>query len=266
MYVDPARGIFSAEQFEPELPPGHISIYAHSEGVTWSTRRDVVARRTELGLDGVNFTLQQFPLLPSFCVTGHKTQGLTLDRLIIGSHKSTTKRYLYVVLSRIKSLAGLTLLQPLPMPTGKLAAMYMPGDDVKKEMARLQVIEAVCEQNHDAFCRYLDGSMSMPISPSPIAQRTAPPVARMSQSNVAAPVASSPLHAVYRRVVQRTEATVTPALPVHISASPPPLECGIAPNKIGRIVIAIGILCVIMREMNGCECLMERYETLYLYR
>lgn len=71
------------------------------------------------GLPDLPVRLYQFPILSAHAVTAHRFQGLTVDRLIIGDTSSHTDRHLYVSLSRVTSLAGLTLLQPVPPPEHK---------------------------------------------------------------------------------------------------------------------------------------------------
>jgi hypothetical protein len=80
------------------------------------------------------YSMVQYPFVPAHCITAHKTQGLTLPRLIVGCSSmqpqdertagrnskaggNAPQRFLYVVLSRLRGLAGLTLLEPLPMDT-----------------------------------------------------------------------------------------------------------------------------------------------------
>lgn len=58
-------------------------------------------------------SLFQFPLLLNHATTGHKLQGKSLDTLIIAEW-SRLKNWAYVVLSRVRSLAGLYLMTPIP--------------------------------------------------------------------------------------------------------------------------------------------------------
>jgi hypothetical protein len=137
---------------DPALNPGEFRVFP---------LRDQMKKLHKAGqlLHGLskklNYAITQFPLLPAQCVTGHKTQGLTLSKLILAaippvpgprgtgpggevtaidlhqfaqqqSHlknatankksASGTPRFLYVVLSRLRSLVGLTLLYQLICP------------------------------------------------------------------------------------------------------------------------------------------------------
>ena len=57
--------------------------------------------------------LTQFPVVGNFATTGHKLQGKSLDALLIAEW-SKVKNWAYVVLSRVRTLAGLYLETPIP--------------------------------------------------------------------------------------------------------------------------------------------------------
>lgn len=69
--------------------------------------------------DGIKMKVQtsinfyHLPLLVNHATTGHKLQGKSMDALIIAEW-SRMKNWAYVVLSRVRSLAGLYLLSPIP--------------------------------------------------------------------------------------------------------------------------------------------------------
>ena len=58
--------------------------------------------------------LLQLPVNASDAITGHKLQGLTKDRLIVYSWNKSTN-WIYVVLSRVRTLSGLYLVQSLTL-------------------------------------------------------------------------------------------------------------------------------------------------------
>ena len=59
-------------------------------------------------------SLLQLPVNASDAITGHKLQGLTKDRLIVYSWNKSTN-WIYVVLSRVRTLSGLYLVQSLSL-------------------------------------------------------------------------------------------------------------------------------------------------------
>ena len=54
-----------------------------------------------------------FPVNNNLATTGHKLQGMTKKFLIVSSINYSTVNWIYVVLSRVTSLDGLLLMQPL---------------------------------------------------------------------------------------------------------------------------------------------------------
>jgi hypothetical protein len=57
--------------------------------------------------------LTQFPVVGNFATTGHKLQGKSVNQLVIAEW-STVKNWAYVVLSRVRTLAGLFLEKTIP--------------------------------------------------------------------------------------------------------------------------------------------------------
>lgn len=74
-------------------------------------------------------SVSQFPLNQCFAVTCHKVQGRTLSKIIIGRfmrHKKMASSWIYVALSRVKTLNGLILMEPLPVDVDlKLSKNYV---------------------------------------------------------------------------------------------------------------------------------------------
>lgn len=54
----------------------------------------------------------QVPLLPAYAYTDYKSQGRSLDNAIIDPASATTLQGVYVMLSRVRALSGLTILRP----------------------------------------------------------------------------------------------------------------------------------------------------------
>jgi len=55
----------------------------------------------------------QFPINNDLATKGHKLQGMTKQYLIVSQLNHSTPNWVYVVLSRVTSLEGLFLLQPI---------------------------------------------------------------------------------------------------------------------------------------------------------
>lgn len=53
---------------------------------------------------------KQIPLIPAYALTIHKSQGMTLDAAIVDCKNIFAFGQLYVALSRVRSLAGLKLI------------------------------------------------------------------------------------------------------------------------------------------------------------
>lgn len=99
--------------------------------------------KCKLGANGSSFKVKvtQFPCVSALVLTGHKIQGRTLDAVILGAlsriHKTGRSGWIYVILSRVRTLNGLFLLILLEADLKK----YKPRTDVMTEMNRLRLIE-----------------------------------------------------------------------------------------------------------------------------
>ena len=61
----------------------------------------------------VHMKFTQFPILLNNATTGHKLQGSSLDELFVHEWKYSVKNWIYVVLSRVRTLQGLYFRTPL---------------------------------------------------------------------------------------------------------------------------------------------------------
>ena len=59
----------------------------------------------------------QFGVNSNIATTGHKLQGMSKDNIVVVSWSTQHKNWIYVVLSRVRTLKGLHLLQRLPLST-----------------------------------------------------------------------------------------------------------------------------------------------------
>ena len=66
-----------------------------------------------LTIGSVSFT--QFAVNSNVATTGHKLQGMSKDALIVNSWNYGFANWIYVVLSRVRTLSGLYLCAPLDM-------------------------------------------------------------------------------------------------------------------------------------------------------
>ena len=58
--------------------------------------------------------LLQFPITVNHATTGHKLQGKTVDKLLVGEWATHIKNWVYVVLSRVQTFDSLFLKRPIP--------------------------------------------------------------------------------------------------------------------------------------------------------
>jgi hypothetical protein len=62
-----------------------------------------------------NIRVTQIPVNSNIATTGHKLQGMSKKILVVNSWNYTFPNWIYVVLSRVKTLSGLFLLKPLDL-------------------------------------------------------------------------------------------------------------------------------------------------------
>jgi hypothetical protein len=148
-----APGKLCSLQLDDNFGIGEFPVYAKTADV----RMEIPQKQIQT-IFPQSYKLVQFPILPAFCVTAHKTQGLTLPKLILASTTGSGRgkpieRFLYVVLSRLKSLEGLTLLQALPADPHHSA--YALGKNLIQELCRLSRVEAATINQAADFLRSL---------------------------------------------------------------------------------------------------------------
>ena len=83
---------------------------------------------------GTRFVVRQFPMVPAYALTIHKSQGMSLRGLVFDPHSAFGPGQVYVALSRSSTLEGLTLLGSLP------PAHIRPRPEIDREMDRLRTV------------------------------------------------------------------------------------------------------------------------------
>jgi hypothetical protein len=92
----------------------------------------------------LSFRLTQFPLVPCAAATLHKVQGQSMTRAVVGlwrDRKMVAQNAMtaYVALSRLRTLAGLYITQPL---TRDDCDYFVPALDIVNELERLDALQA----------------------------------------------------------------------------------------------------------------------------
>jgi hypothetical protein len=107
----------------------------------------------------------QFPINNDLATTGHKLQGMTKKYLIVSSLNYSTPNWIYVVFSRVTSLDGLFLMQPLmtnynPQPTKLLKQEWIFQKEI--ELATLEHLKKFgnfpVEIDLLSFCSFMAGT------------------------------------------------------------------------------------------------------------
>ena len=81
--------------------------------------------------------MTHFPVNSNIATTGHKLQGQTKMHVIVTSWNYGFKNWIYVVLSRVKTLKGLLLVNKLNDDLTK----YQISDELKREEERLDELD-----------------------------------------------------------------------------------------------------------------------------
>jgi len=148
--------------------------------------------------------LNQVPVTLRFSTTIHKLQGVTADYLTVGETRNYDSKgsnsvwhpaMLYVLLSRVRTLAGLHLLQPLTMADMEDFYSIVPG--YNRETARL-----------DSFVQASARDFPQPCKQAPD-YSTSSPDARAAMASAVVPTPSTPT------------STTTPAVTVRHTFGPP---------------------------------------------
>ena len=103
----------------------------------------------------VNGEFLQYPLRLAWAITIHKSQGLTLDKVVIDAGKAFAYGQVYVALSRCRTMAGITLVSPI---TEKI---IKTDPEVKRFMRNANYIYVEEEEEQKGKGEKLVGEMAM---------------------------------------------------------------------------------------------------------
>ena len=85
----------------------------------------------------LTFTRNQLPLIPAFAYTAHNAQGRSLSYACIDLESARSTAAAYVMLSRLRTTAGLAILRPFSFE--KISNHIR--EDLRKELARLDELD-----------------------------------------------------------------------------------------------------------------------------
>ena len=119
------------EHYEDSLTPfAKFKLYPVKESVKINLK--LLGNMMSIG--GISMT--QFVVNSNIATTGHKLQGMTKDSLIVNSWNYTFTNWVYVVLSRVHTLAGLFLCKKLDENRS-----FSVDEDLLREEERLAQLE-----------------------------------------------------------------------------------------------------------------------------
>jgi hypothetical protein len=114
----------------------------------WENKRYVIDDDSRDLNEEVVGSFEQFPVRLAWAITVHKSQGLTFDRAVIDVKQAFADGQVYVALSRLRSLDGLILSEPVPpsvISTAKSVVSF------REQHHRPSELPAVMKQSQLAF-------------------------------------------------------------------------------------------------------------------
>ncbi|KZV66485.1 hypothetical protein PENSPDRAFT_677021 [Peniophora sp. CONT] len=90
------------------LPRNVVPIYPVPKSYTYAVRKP------DRTMGHVSISRLQLPIVPSYSYTDYKSQGRSLDRVVVDIAGCSKLQSLYVMLSRVRTMNGLALLRTCP--------------------------------------------------------------------------------------------------------------------------------------------------------
>ena len=95
----------------------------------------------------VSVSRTQLPLLPSYAYTDYKSQGRSLTEAIVDPESASSLQGVYVMLSRVRSLAGCAILRPFKVTK----VIQRLSQELRTELHRLEELDHHTQDSHTSI-------------------------------------------------------------------------------------------------------------------